>query len=382
MNKIYKLSRKLLCKNLWLMFLYLFSCTDTLAMVLTFDPSGFLGSKSPNINYAQFDLSQKSRIDLNKYLTALNYGSAQEQYELGLSYLQQDRTKQYDQRAFNLFEIAAEKYHEQAHKQLIVCYEKGIGIEKNTEKAQNLFKLTQIIKAVNENNAEAQYKLGCYYEQDTDNVEKNLEKAVKLLQLSANQGFAAAQSKLGWFYLHGIGGVLKNQTEAVRLFQLAASQNDAEGKTNLGICFQEGFYVSIDYEAAFNLYKEAAEQNFSHAQYRLGYCYRYRIGTEENPQLAIESYQLAADQDDADAQYELGDCYTTGYFVLKDAKKAFYAYQLAANNGHATAQYIMGNYLEHGIVVQQDYKLALYCYKLAASQGHLNAQVKLLQFKK
>lgn len=381
MNKIYKLSKKLLCKNLGLIFLCVFSCTNALAMRLTLDLSGFRGPKLPDIDYAQFDLSQASRLELNKYLSVLNNGSAQEQYELGIYYIQKYKTKKHAQRALTLFEAAAEQYHEKAQEQLVICHQLGIGTEVNIEKSQDLLELIKLRKAVNENNAEAQYKLGCYYAQGIGGVKENLETAMKLLQLSADQGFAAAQSELGCFYLNGTGGMLKNQEEAVRLFQLAADQDNAKGKTNLGICYQEGLYLPTNHEAAFNLYKEAAEQKFSPAQYKLGYCYRYGIGTRENPQLAVKFYQLAADQDDDNAQYELGDCYEMGYFVLKSAQKALYFYQLAANNGHATAQYIIGTYLEQGIIVPQDYNLALYCYKLAADQGHLNAQVKLLQFK-
>ena len=60
-------------------------------------------------------------------------------------------------------------------------------------------------------------------------VEKDSKEAVRLLRLSAEQGFLYAQNNLGYMYENGLG-VEKDLKEAVRLYRLSADQGNDTGK--------------------------------------------------------------------------------------------------------------------------------------------------------
>src|SRR6185312_13494846 len=79
-----------------------------------------------------------------------------------------------------------------------------------------------------------------HYENGTG-VEKNIQKAVELYQKAAEQGDAMAQTNLGVYYEDGTG-VEKNFQKAVELYQKAAEQGYARAKINLGACYEETIF--------------------------------------------------------------------------------------------------------------------------------------------
>ena len=78
----------------------------------------------------------------------------------------------------------------QAQVNLGVCYSNGTGVEKDEQKAVELYQ-----KAAEQGDANAQYNLGWCYESGTA-VEKDEQKAVEWYKKAAEQGYASQISQL------------------------------------------------------------------------------------------------------------------------------------------------------------------------------------------
>jgi hypothetical protein len=105
---------------------------------------------------------------------------------------------------------------------------------------------------------------------------------VTRLKLSADQGNADAQVRLGLFYEFGRGGLTKDDREAARLYKLSADQGNAVGQVKLGYLYEVGRGgLTKDAREATRLYKLSADQGNSIAQVNLGYFYESGLRTRE-----------------------------------------------------------------------------------------------------
>src|SRR6185369_1885516 len=97
------------------------------------------------------------------------------------------------------------------------------------------------IDSVINNNKQVQYNPGDFYE-DGIRVEKDIQKAVELYKRAVEQGNATAQYNLGYCYRHGIG-VEKDAGKSVELYHQAAEQGNAAAQYNIGWCYTNGTRV-------------------------------------------------------------------------------------------------------------------------------------------
>src|SRR5216683_2862476 len=209
------------------------------------------------------------------------------------------------------------------------------------------------------------------------------EETVRLLKHDADQGNANAQGRLGYFYETGRGGLAKDDREALRLFKLAADQGNAYGQLNLGLFYREGRGgLSKDDREAARLFKLAADQTQADARVNLGYFYETgHGGLAKDDHEAVRLYRLAADQGNATAQSNLGVFYRDGGGGLaKDDREAARLFKLAADQGNASARVNLGYFYEKGRGdLTQDDREAARLLKLAADQGNANARTALNQ---
>jgi hypothetical protein len=120
-------------------------------------------------------------------------------------------------------------------------------------------------------------------------VKRDLNEAIRLYTLSANQGHPGAQCNLGNIYSDGLG-VEKDLNEAIRLYTLSANQGFAAAQCNLGNMYETGQGVEKDLNEAIRLYKLAAHQKNAVAQYTLGNMYKTGQGVEINLPEALYWY--------------------------------------------------------------------------------------------
>ena len=138
----------------------------------------------------------------------------------------------------------------------------GFVVKANLEKAVYWFH-----KAVENDNAEAQYYLGLCYSEG-EGIYQNSEQAVYWFYKAAEQGHAKAQFSLGLRYADG-EGVDKDLTQAVYWYSKAAEQGNAGAQNNLGVYYANGEGVPQDLSQAVYWYRKAAEQGNENAQNNL-----------------------------------------------------------------------------------------------------------------
>ena len=147
-------------------------------------------------------------------------------------------------------------------------------------------------RAVEQDDADAQYMLGVMYDEG-DGVPQDYAEAVRWFHRVAEQGHAEGQTRLGNMYHYG-KGVPQDYTEALRWYRQAAEQGDAEGQTSLGIMYDYGEGVPQNYTEAVRWYRQAAEQDHARAQFRLGSLYFTGRGVSEDYVQAHKWFNLAA----------------------------------------------------------------------------------------
>ena len=99
----------------------------------------------------------------------------------------------------------------------------------------------------------------------SEEVYKNFAEAANRIEKLFEQNNADAQYKLGIRYYTG-DGVEKNHSETVKWFRKAAEQGNAEAQYNLGVCYEKGEGVDKNLAEAAKWYRKVAEQGDANAK--------------------------------------------------------------------------------------------------------------------
>ena len=91
--------------------------------------------------------------------------------------------------------------------------------------------ITQLRRAAERGEPEAQYRLGCLYA-NGGGLPQDMQEAVKWYQRAAEQGNAEAQNNLGWIYESGLG-VPPDTAAAIGWYRKAAAQGKASANAHL-----------------------------------------------------------------------------------------------------------------------------------------------------
>ncbi|CAB4441026.1 unnamed protein product [Rhizophagus irregularis] len=165
------------------------------------------------------------------------------------------------------------------------------GIETNVDK-QKAYELYQM--AANTENLLGITSLAhCYINGIGTSINK--QKAFDLFKRAANLGSAIGTFNLGNCYREGIGTII-NKQKSFELFQKAANLGNTPGMTNLGNCYFCGFGIDVDKQKAFELYQKAANLENYLAQYNLASMYESGKDVKKDINHAIYLYKKSAKQ--------------------------------------------------------------------------------------
>lgn len=117
-------------------------------------------------------------------------------------------------------------------------------------------------------------------------TEKDYEKASDFYAKAASKGMHRANALLGRLYERGGYGLEKDQRLAFDYFKKSADKGDAYGMLRLGMCYKEGNAVKADSSKAFVWFLKSAKKENDFAQYFTGMAYLKGEGTDKNPQAA------------------------------------------------------------------------------------------------
>lgn len=125
-------------------------------------------------------------------------------------------------------------------------------------------------------------------------------------QQDAEKGKARAQYKLGNAYLRG-NEVEINVDEAIRWFEAAAKQGHAKSEYKLGYLYYTGKGVKRNYRRSYDWLSKAANRGYAPAQYYLAKLYSNGRGTRKDYGKAVYWLEKAAADNYTPAKRELSD---------------------------------------------------------------------------
>ena len=140
-----------------------------------------------------------------------------------------------------------------------------------------------------------------------ENVEKDIERAIELYKISAQQGFIPAQYRIGHISLFGI----------------------------------ENMNIPINYKDAFDYISMAANNHHTISEYLLGMIFYFGLGREKDYIESAYWIKRAAYKKYPRAQMQLGIMHLHGYGVAEDIAQAWFLINQAAQQGSQEAKMIL-----------------------------------------
>ncbi|QIM63634.1 hypothetical protein A1D29_10205 [Pasteurellaceae bacterium Orientalotternb1] len=365
---------------------------------------------------------------LKWYQLAVDKGSKEAQFQLGLHYFFGETVEQDVEKAIALFEQFAEQSDGDIKAEMAMRFHLGKDFPKDDKKAR--YWLEQAVKW---GHVGAEYWLGLFNMRGIGG-EKNLEQAnywlnkaledgeeraeIYLALLHQQQGIRLSKyANIDWqkwaekghptaqielaLALHAQG----NFKQAFEWWKKAAEQGDETAQSNLAVYYMRGWAGEENEQKARYWFEKAAEQQEKNAQFSLGVIYLYGLGVESDPIAAEKWLKLAAAQDFTKARMELLGLYesqarfnenikivtewaeqgdTTAQLMLAqhyypDPKTSFYWLKRAAEQQEPHATLWLGVFYAKGIGVETDVAKGIEILTTIAEQGDPLAQYQLGQ---
>ena len=139
---------------------------------------------------------------------------------------------------------------------------------------------------------------------EMDNPPRNISKAIRHLEASAEKGFATAQATLGMIYFTGIG-VKKNASEAIKWCSRAAREKLPLGMFYLGMAYSIGDGVEKNDDYSIRWIRTAADRELVMAQLTLGMKFALGDGLNKNLEYAVSWLHRAAAGGSTEAKLQL-----------------------------------------------------------------------------
>ena len=163
--------------------------------------------------------------------------------------------------------------------------------------------------------------------------QQEIDEAIRMLRMAAEQGQAQAQSFLGSMYFNG-RGVKQDLMEALRWLRMAAEQGLPEAQSYIGSMYLQGQGVKEDRTEGLRWLRKAAEQGLPEAQYNIGSMYLQGQGVKEDRAEGLRWLRMAAEQGTAKAK-ELVALYEPGPRTSAAAESPASSSRTCANCGVA-----------------------------------------------
>lgn len=325
-------------------------------------------------------------------------GFVKANHNLGICYLHGYGTDVNHDLMRKCFMKAADENYPPSISTLGEIYQKGIGVEQNLttaykyyEKAaasQDKHSLLQLKRIKNiakywdsahRGNPEAQFELAVCYDRG-DGIGKDSNIAEQWFLKSAEQGNANAQYAMAQ-KLRSRSEKNKENAEAVASWlEKAERSGHVRAGVELGICYYSGTGVKEDYDKSVELWEKAAKANNADAMYWLGkhrFNGRGMFNSGKDVDKAIALWSAAARLGQMDACLSLAKYYYNGVGLLnsgRDRAKASLFYRKAVEGGNVDAMFEWGFVLYESGESAEKKAEGVKWLKNAASMGHEKAK--------
>ena len=243
------------------------------------------------------------------------------------------------------------------------------------------FTLTGMLYELGE--ADAERDLGLMYLHG-NGIDRNIHRALELLNASAGRGYTDAAMTLGDLYASG-ELVPPSAEEAIKYYSMAQGNGRAGALERMGDIYREGRLIRRDIPRALELYSEASSIVLASAEEKARAIradreslYRKGMGlTASSPEEAFRCLAISTGMGYPPAYTALADCYLRGVGTAIDRASAFGWYSEAAKLLDRDATYMLGVCYADGIGVDRNPIKARQALTRAASMGVKEAEDKL-----
>ena len=303
-----------------------------------------------------------------------------------------------------------------------ICYEKGIGVVQNQQKA---FEFYNKAYCASHEGATVSALARCLIQ--GIGTKQDVKKGMELLNEGVKANDPSVISTLGQFLVSG-KFIERDEERGTELLKLAAEMGNMEAKayftpsmnkfvsfevlqqnktiipymkfTGLGIFYLDDERVKNP-ELAFENFKRGVQecqrvidsfdsQNLEDGQQDenlmlfygmslscLGKCYQDGIGTTVNQEEAIKCYERGVSLNCSSCMCGLAECYEKGIGVKQDEKKAFELFKHASDLDDDNGVLSLARCYENGIGVEVNLPQAMELYHHLSSFGNLKAKERL-----
>lgn len=244
-------------------------------------------------------------------------------------------------------------------------YQNGEGVQQDKEQAAFWYR-----KAVLNGHVLSAFRLAMLLLKG-EGVKKNIPQALQYLEYAADRDQMNAQYKLALILKEGQYGVTKDLKRAFKLLNASAEQGLAGALSQLGSEYKEGKLVTKDYDLAIKYYKKAAAAGNMIATGNLAEIYYERKDYSTAMEWALKA------KGNSTAQLVIGLMYKFGYGVPVNLSKAFEWFQKGAEMNSRGCLRNIADFYEKGLVVEQDLPTALKYFQRAGELGDTAACMRL-----
>lgn len=255
----------------------------------------------------------------------------------------QDKANQYYIGAIEAVKKMAENDDPEALCVLACMLLSGRGVVKNEKAAfENHKKAAELGYAFEMDNLASMYWYGI-------GVSKDINEAIKWYQMSADKGNPGAQYSLGRIYMYGENGVQQDKDKGLNLLLKAAEQNYPRALNLLAVLYTNETYVQKDEKKAFYYAQRTVEFDKDESAFmsNLAFLYRHGVGTERDYVKAKEYYIKAIEIDSTKTEnyLSIANLYREGGYGLEKSEAEFINYcQRAMDAGDTEAKILLSNY--------------------------------------
>ncbi|MBW8308709.1 MAG: sel1 repeat family protein [Candidatus Paracaedibacteraceae bacterium] len=237
-------------------------------------------------------------------------------YMLGELYLEGIQNEPDHEEAAYYYQQAFKLGHQGARLRMGLSYEEGIMVDRDPEKAANLYRGYEggwMNHHRCSNSTEALYYLGRHFAVGYDQSKKEKMK-IELLSRAAEHGHEQALFELGKAYYRATGD-RKNFPKAIECLEKAGDLGRIKAYYWLG----KAFYCEGDISHAVEFFKKAVEKDFNKEWMMnvLSEIYLQYYKDNNYLQDAVDLLTEASNQGECWAQYRLGRMYLKGFGVLR-----------------------------------------------------------------
>ncbi len=172
--------------------------------------------------------------------------------------------------------------------------------------------------AIQEDDEDAQFYMGIYYEHCADKIDIN--EAVKWYKKDVDKNHIRAMYNLGYNYAKHFDGA--KRLETIDILKKASDLGCVDTQLAIAIHYKNGSIIKKDLEEAFKWYKIAAENGDAEGQFSVAVFYEKGVVVEQNMQEAIKWYKKFANNGNPKSQYNLSVIYRYGIGVDVNKREA------------------------------------------------------------